>query len=77
MADRATGRVARTVPPLAGADRDGLLSVFASFGDRGPARRSCRAPAALDLSGQRLSGTERLHVLAETPVLLSPGPEIR
>jgi hypothetical protein len=42
----ATGRVARTVPALALADRDGLLSAIASFGDRGPARRSCRAPAA-------------------------------
>ena len=31
------------------------------------------ARGALDLSGQRLTGTERLHLLAETPVLLIAG----
>ena len=31
------------------------------------------ARGALDLSGQCLTGTERLHLLAETPVLLIAG----
>ena len=67
----ATSRVARAVPVLAGADLEGLLSAFASFGDGGAREAFVQSVrGALDLSGQRLTGTERLHLLAETPVLL-------
>jgi pimeloyl-ACP methyl ester carboxylesterase len=69
-----TSRAVRAVPPLAGADLEGLLSAFASFGDRGARGAFVQtARGALDLSGQRLTGTERLHLLAETPVLLVAG----
>jgi len=71
---QATSRVARSVPGLAGADLEGLLSAFASFGDGGARSAFVQsARGALDLSGQRLTGTERLHLLAETPVLLVAG----
>jgi len=70
----ATSRVARAVPVLAGADLEGLLSAFASFGDGGARDAFVQSVrGALDLSGQRLTGTERLHLLAETPVLLVAG----
>jgi pimeloyl-ACP methyl ester carboxylesterase len=70
----ATSRVARAVPVLAGADLEGLLSAFASFGDGGARDAFVQSVrGALDLSGQRLTGTERLHLLAETPVLLVVG----
>ena len=69
-----TSRAARAVPVLAGADLEGLLSAFASFGDGGARDAFVQtARGALDLSGQRLTGTERLHLLAETPVLLVAG----
>jgi pimeloyl-ACP methyl ester carboxylesterase len=67
-------RAARAVPAVAGADLEGLLSGLASFGDGGARGAFVQtARGALDLSGQRLTGTERLHVLAETPVLLVCG----
>lgn len=70
----ATTRVARAVPAFAGADLEGLLSAFASFGDGGARDAFVHsARGALDLSGQRLTGTERLHLMAETPVLLVAG----
>ena len=70
----ATSRVARAVPVFAGADLEGLLSAFTSFGDGGAREAFVQSVrGALDLSGQRLTGTERLHLLAETPVLLVAG----
>jgi pimeloyl-ACP methyl ester carboxylesterase len=59
---------------LARADREGLLSAFASFSDGGARSAFVQsARGSLDLSGQRLTGTQRLHLLAETPVLLIAG----
>ena len=70
----ATTRVARAVPAFAGADLEGLLSAFASFADGGARDAFVQSTrGALNLSGQRLTGTERLHLLAETPVLLVAG----
>jgi pimeloyl-ACP methyl ester carboxylesterase len=70
----AISRAARAVPVLARADREGLLSAFASFADGGARDAFVQSTrGALDLSGQRLTGTGRLHLLAETPVLLVAG----
>jgi pimeloyl-ACP methyl ester carboxylesterase len=70
----AISRAARAVPVLARPDREGLLSAFASFSDGGARSAFVQtARGSLDLSGQRLTGTERLHLLAETPVLLVAG----
>jgi pimeloyl-ACP methyl ester carboxylesterase len=69
-----TSRAVRAVPSLAGPDLEGLLGAFASFTDGGARGAFVQtARGALDLSGQRLTGTERLHLLAETPVLLVAG----
>ncbi len=67
-------RLARAVPALSAADIDGLVDAFGSFTDRG-ARGSFTQTVrgALNWSGQRLDGTERLYLLAETPVLLVGG----
>jgi pimeloyl-ACP methyl ester carboxylesterase len=71
-----TSRAVRAVPSVAGADLEWLLSAFASFGDGGARDAFVQtARGALDLSGQRLTGTERLHLLAETPVLLVAGSQ--
>jgi pimeloyl-ACP methyl ester carboxylesterase len=68
------GRAVRAVPALSGADLDGLLSAFSSFTDGGAREAFLQtARGALDWSGQRLTGTERLVVLSETPVLLLAG----
>jgi pimeloyl-ACP methyl ester carboxylesterase len=71
---RFTHRAARTFPSLAGPDLDGLLSAFTSFADggaRGAFLKTTRG--ALDLSGQRIAGAERLYLLADLPVLLVGG----
>jgi pimeloyl-ACP methyl ester carboxylesterase len=71
---RLTHRVARAFPAVAGPDLEGLISAFASFADggaRGAFLQTTRG--ALDLSGQRLAGTERLYLLADLPVLLVGG----
>ncbi|WP_252444906.1 alpha/beta fold hydrolase [Pseudonocardia humida] len=71
---RLTHRVARALPPLAGPDLEGVISAFTSFADggaRGAFLQTTRG--ALDLSGQRLAGTERLYLLADVPVLLVGG----
>jgi pimeloyl-ACP methyl ester carboxylesterase len=61
-------------PPARPARQEGLLSAFDSFRDGGARGAFVQtARGALDLSGQRLTGTERLHLLAETPVLLVGG----
>ena len=71
---RLVGRAARAVPVLDGPDLDGLASAFTSFTDggaRGAFAQTVRG--ALNWSGQRLEGTERLYLLAEVPVLLVGG----
>jgi len=67
-------RLARAVPTVAPADIDGLVDAFSSFTDRG-ARTSFThtVRGALNWSGQRLNGIERLYLLADVPVLLVGG----
>ncbi|GAA5114887.1 alpha/beta fold hydrolase [Pseudonocardia adelaidensis] len=67
-------RTVRAVPVLPGPDLEGLASAFTSFADggaRGAFAQTVRG--ALNWSGQRLEGTERLYLLAEVPVLLVGG----
>jgi pimeloyl-ACP methyl ester carboxylesterase len=67
-------RAVRAVPTLDGPDLDGLASAFTSFTDdgaRGAFAQTVRG--ALNWSGQRLEGTERLYLLADVPVLLVGG----
>jgi pimeloyl-ACP methyl ester carboxylesterase len=67
-------RAVRAVPVLDGPNLEGLTSAFASFTDggaRGAFAQTVRG--ALNWSGQRLEGTERLYLLAEVPVLLVGG----
>ena len=55
-------------------DLDGLANAFTSFTDggaRGAFAQTVRS--ALNWSGQRLEGTERLYLLADVPVLLVGG----
>lgn len=67
-------RAAAAIPPLATPDLDGLLSAFASFADSGARNAFVHTTrSALDWSGQRLTGTERLPLLADVPVLLIGG----
>jgi pimeloyl-ACP methyl ester carboxylesterase len=71
---KAVYRAARAVPALNGPDLDGLASAFSSFTDdgaRGAFAQTVRG--ALNWSGQRLGGTERLYLLADVPVLLIGG----
>jgi pimeloyl-ACP methyl ester carboxylesterase len=67
-------RLARALPSLSPADIEGLVDAFSSFDDRG-ARSSFThtVRGALNWSGQRLNGTERLYLLADVPVLLAGG----
>ena len=67
-------RLARALPSMSPADVDGLLDAFGSFNERG-ARSSFThtVRGALNWSGQRLDGTERLYLLADMPVLLVGG----
>jgi pimeloyl-ACP methyl ester carboxylesterase len=71
---RVVHRAVRAVPVLDGPDLEGLASAFTSFTDggaRGAFAQTVRG--ALNWSGQRLEGTERLYLLAEVPVLLVGG----
>jgi pimeloyl-ACP methyl ester carboxylesterase len=71
---KAVHRAVRAVPTLNGPDLDGLASAFTSFTDdgaRGAFAQTVRG--ALNWSGQRLEGTERLYLLADVPVLLVGG----
>jgi len=71
---RLTHRAARAFPGLAGPDLEGMISAFASFADGGARGAFLQtARGALDLSGQRLGGAERLYLLADLPVLLVAG----
>jgi pimeloyl-ACP methyl ester carboxylesterase len=67
-------RVAQTLPGTSGPEIDGLADAFRSFTDRGARSAFTRTVrGALNLSGQRLDGTERLYLLTDTPVLLVAG----
>jgi pimeloyl-ACP methyl ester carboxylesterase len=71
---RLVHRLLRAVPALAGPDLDGVVDAFASFTDGGArAAFTQTVRGALDWSGQRLTGTERLYLLADVPVLLVGG----
>jgi pimeloyl-ACP methyl ester carboxylesterase len=71
---RLVRRTLRAVPAFAGPDLDGVVDAFSSFTDRGArAAFTQTVRGALDWSGQRLTGTERLYLLADVPVLLVGG----
>ncbi len=71
---RLTHRTARAFPALAGPDLEGMISAFTSFADGGARGAFLQtARGALDRSGQRLAGTERLYLLSDLPVLLVAG----
>lgn len=64
----------RTLPAVSATEVDGLADAFASFADRGARGAFARTVrGALDWSGQRLGGADRLYLLAEVPVLLVGG----
>jgi pimeloyl-ACP methyl ester carboxylesterase len=67
-------RAMRAVPTLNGPDLDGLASAFTSFTDEGARDAFAQTVrGALNWSGQRLGGIERLYLLADVPVLLIGG----
>jgi pimeloyl-ACP methyl ester carboxylesterase len=67
-------RLARTLPLVSRAEIDGLADAFGSFADHGARSAFTHTVrGALNLSGQRLDGTERLYLLADTPLLLVTG----
>jgi pimeloyl-ACP methyl ester carboxylesterase len=64
----------RMVPALDRPDLVGMATAVGSFADRGARGAFAQTVrGALNLSGQRLEGTERLYLLAEVPVLLVGG----
>jgi pimeloyl-ACP methyl ester carboxylesterase len=71
---RVVQRTVRAVPALDRPDLAGVATAFDSFTDhgaRGAFAQTVRG--ALNWSGQRLEGTERLYLLADVPVLLVAG----
>jgi pimeloyl-ACP methyl ester carboxylesterase len=67
-------RLARKVPTVSQAEIDGLAEAFDSLADHGARKAFTHTVrGALNWSGQRLDGTERLYLLADTPVLLVTG----
>jgi pimeloyl-ACP methyl ester carboxylesterase len=67
-------RLAGSVPMVSRAEIDGLADAFDSFADQGARKAFTHTVrGALNWSGQRLDGTERLYLLADTPVLLVTG----
>ena len=66
--------LARVMPTVSKAEIDGLADAFDSFADPGARKAFTHTVrGALNLSGQRLDGTERLYLLADTPLLLVAG----
>ena len=66
--------VLRAVPSASPSEINGLARALTSFADEGTRGAFARTVhGALDWSGQRLEGTERLYLLAELPVLLVAG----
>jgi len=69
-------RAGQMLPWTSGPEIDGLADAFHSFTDRGARSAFTQTiRSALNWSGQRLDGTERLYLLAETPVLLVSGDQ--
>ena len=67
-------RLTRALPMVSRAEIDGLAQAFGSFADHGARNAFTHTVrGALNLSGQRLDGTERLYLLADTPLLLVTG----
>ena len=62
------------MPTVSKTEIDGLADAFDSFADHGARKAFTHTVrGALNLSGQRLDGTERLYLLADTPLLLVAG----
>ncbi|MBW0103139.1 alpha/beta fold hydrolase [Pseudonocardia sp. KRD291] len=71
---RTVHRVAHAVGSAPGSDLDGVYTAWESFADRGTRSAFVQTVrGALEPSGQRLDGAERLHLLTEVPVLLVGG----
>lgn len=71
---RTVHRVAHAVGNVPGSDVDGVYTAWESFGDRGTRSAFVQTVrGALEPSGQRLDGAERLHLLTEVPVLFVGG----
>lgn len=71
---RTAHRVAHAVGRAPGSDVDGVYTAWESFGDRGTRSAFVQTVrSALEPSGQRLDGAERLHLLADVPVLFVAG----
>jgi pimeloyl-ACP methyl ester carboxylesterase len=67
-------RLARAIPAVSQAEIDELAEAFDSFADHGARSAFTHiVRGALNMSGQRLDGTERLYLLADTPFLLVTG----
>ncbi|MEJ8277459.1 alpha/beta fold hydrolase [Pseudonocardia spirodelae] len=75
---RGAHRLAHRVGRAPRSDIDGVHTALESFADRGTRAAFVRtARGALEPSGQRLDGAQRLHLLAEVPVLLVGGARDR
>lgn len=71
---RTVQRIAHAVGSAPASDVDGVHAAWESFADRGTRGAFVRtARGALEPSGQRLDGAQRLHLLSEVPVLLVGG----
>lgn len=75
---RGAQRVAHTLGGVPRSDVDGVQAAWESFADRGTRGAFVQtARGALEPSGQRLDGAQRLHLLADVPVLLVGGDRDR
>lgn len=71
---RAAHRLAHRVGRVPRSDIDGVHTALETFADRGTRGAFVQtARGALEPSGQRLDGAQRLHLLEEVPVLLVGG----
>jgi pimeloyl-ACP methyl ester carboxylesterase len=67
-------RLVRVIPTVPKAEIDGPADAFDSFADHGARKAFTHTVrGALNMAGQRLDGTERLYLLADTPVLFVAG----
>ncbi|SFN25521.1 Pimeloyl-ACP methyl ester carboxylesterase [Pseudonocardia ammonioxydans] len=70
----AVQRIAHAVGSVPRSDVDGVRAAWESFSDHGTRGAFVQtARGALEPSGQRLDGAQRLHLLSEVPVLLVAG----
>lgn len=75
---RSVHRIAHAVGSVPASDVDGVHAAWESFADRGTRGAFVHtARGALEPSGQRLDGAQRLHLLSEVPVLLVGGDRDR